>query len=427
MNLLREYVAAVRKYWAIVLLATIVGATAGWGMADARHADFAAESKLVASYANGQSVSAQELQAGSAFVQSRIETYVGLAASSAVLDPAAESLGLADSSSLSAAVVTSAAPQSTLITVRAHAESAQLAAEMANAVAASLVAVVRQMEGVDAPSPRAQVVVAQQAVPPSSSEETSLSVYVLVGAFIGFAVGFAVATVVWRARGFIRRTEQIEDIAGTASLGPIRPSSGRSGHRGRARFDESVRTVAATLVSARRPLPSSIVVVASDGSAPSALVAVSFARALADTGLRTLLVDADMRDPQCHAVLGLERSPGISDLLESTALPAEVIRREGESFFVIPAGSAPRADPSRLSSPSAAATWKSVQAEFNVVVFASPRVDRYSDAVGLLGSTGGSALVLAKIDATSASMFERTVSLLASGDIPVLAVASITR
>ena len=46
------------------------------------------------------------------------------------------------------------------------------------------------------------------------------------------------------------------------------------------------------------------------------LTAVNFALASAHSGLKTLLVDADMRRPSIYNIFGINRQPGLSDILE---------------------------------------------------------------------------------------------------------------
>jgi tyrosine-protein kinase len=52
------------------------------------------------------------------------------------------------------------------------------------------------------------------------------------------------------------------------------------------------------------------------GRATSA-IAAAIARCLADDGSRTLIVSADLRRPRAHEVFGVQRSPGLSDVLDS--------------------------------------------------------------------------------------------------------------
>lgn len=47
---------------------------------------------------------------------------------------------------------------------------------------------------------------------------------------------------------------------------------------------------------------------------------------LAQTGSRTLFVDADLRHPMVHRILGIPREPGLSDILIGKSTPREVVR-----------------------------------------------------------------------------------------------------
>jgi capsular exopolysaccharide synthesis family protein len=56
-------------------------------------------------------------------------------------------------------------------------------------------------------------------------------------------------------------------------------------------------------------------------------------------GRRVLLIDADLRNPQLHKLLGAEPGPGLSDYLQSEADEFSVIQRGSmENLFLIPAG-----------------------------------------------------------------------------------------
>jgi capsular exopolysaccharide synthesis family protein len=66
-------------------------------------------------------------------------------------------------------------------------------------------------------------------------------------------------------------------------------------------------------------------------------VSVHAAQSLGDLGFETVLIDADLRAPSVHRVLGLDRSPGLTEVLLDGAEPA-VDRSEEGSLQVITAG-----------------------------------------------------------------------------------------
>ena len=57
-------------------------------------------------------------------------------------------------------------------------------------------------------------------------------------------------------------------------------------------------------------------------------------------GRRALMIDADLRNPQLHQLLGAERGPGLSEYLRGEADEFSIIQRGPmENLFLIPAGS----------------------------------------------------------------------------------------
>lgn len=68
-------------------------------------------------------------------------------------------------------------------------------------------------------------------------------------------------------------------------------------------------------------------------------LAVWLAASLARAWRRTLLIDADLRKPQAHALFGKPLEPGLSELLRGEAEPGEVVQPAGLSrLWLLPAG-----------------------------------------------------------------------------------------
>ena len=109
-------------------------------------------------------------------------------------------------------------------------------------------------------------------------------------------------------------------------------------------------------------LPRDVKIVLVAGALPGRAasgVAVALAQSLADGGSRTLLISADLRRPGVHELLGVERSPGLADLLEAlrgngdgspeTLLEEMVVAAAAhrERVDVLPAGT-PAENPAQL-------------------------------------------------------------------------------
>ncbi|MCK5583775.1 MAG: polysaccharide biosynthesis tyrosine autokinase, partial [Elusimicrobiales bacterium] len=80
---------------------------------------------------------------------------------------------------------------------------------------------------------------------------------------------------------------------------------------------ESYHTLRTNIISQMKTKESFAIVFSSAGAAEGkTLTAVNFALASAHSGLKTLLVDADMRRPSIYNIFGINRQPGLSDILE---------------------------------------------------------------------------------------------------------------
>lgn len=119
------------------------------------------------------------------------------------------------------------------------------------------------------------------------------------------------------------------------------------------------------------------------GGEGTTTVALELARALAeDPERRVLLVDANLRSPAIHRLLGLELGEGVRDWDGKGALP---IRASGyrPNLFVLTAGAGGRAEGWSEQFGRLGAVARQVREEFDMAVFDTPPVARYPDALGL--------------------------------------------
>jgi capsular exopolysaccharide synthesis family protein len=108
----------------------------------------------------------------------------------------------------------------------------------------------------------------------------------------------------------------------------------------------SVRT--ALLFSRGEPPPKRVLITSGIPGEGKTWTAVHTALAFAQTGLRTLLVDADLRRSRCHEALGLANAVGLSDVLAGRCEPEDAVRfLEAHNLFLLSAGSRVR-NPSEL-------------------------------------------------------------------------------
>jgi capsular exopolysaccharide synthesis family protein len=122
----------------------------------------------------------------------------------------------------------------------------------------------------------------------------------------------------------------------------------------------------------------------------SANLASVFAR----MGRRVVLVDADMRRPRLHRVFALPRSPGVAEVLAGAApLEKALIRPDGETFDLLPAGSPPDSPTDLLASPEWSELMADLKDDYEIVLIDSPVLLAVSDSLVLAAAADAVVLV----------------------------------
>ena len=126
--------------------------------------------------------------------------------------------------------------------------------------------------------------------------------------------------------------------------------------------------------------------------------AANLAVAAARVGLRTLLIDADLRRPMVHKRFGLGKTTGLTDVLLSGGDVAEHLTTVGiDNLEVLPAGTLPPNPHELLASPAMRALQRDVLLRADLVVYDTPAVlavpdalelAQYVDVAVLVGRTG---------------------------------------
>jgi polysaccharide biosynthesis transport protein len=190
------------------------------------------------------------------------------------------------------------------------------------------------------------------------------------------------------------------------------------------KFVEALRVLYTNIqfLSSDRPVRSIVISSAMSADGKST-VAFNLAQIAATMGLRVLLVDADMRQPQIHTLSNLNNLWGLSNLI-STNLPLNDVLRQIPSMkqlSVITSGPIPPDPTKLLSSEKMKLLMEEFHNSFDLVIYDAPKLVGLADASLLIPHTNGILLVV-RMDKTDSSVLKRALDNLKLSRINVLGV-----
>lgn len=294
---LHPYLELIRRYWAVVLAATLLGALVGYGLSQLATPSYSAKSTLYFSIGFGSSGS--DLNQGASYAQSQMLSFAELARSERVLNPVIADLDLDLSAQQLASQVAATTPASTVVlNIAASSADPELAASIANSVAQSLTDAVADVAPRDADG-RATVTVrtVQSADPPTSPVSPNSRVNVVAAAVIGLVLSLLVIAAIRLLDTRLRRSGGVEAAGGLPVLGRVHEGSVWAAESAGA---EDYRRLVATLdaIEVERPARTTsaakrarVFVLASvERAADTDAVAATLAHAAREAGHRVTLV-----------------------------------------------------------------------------------------------------------------------------------------
>jgi capsular exopolysaccharide synthesis family protein len=118
-------------------------------------------------------------------------------------------------------------------------------------------------------------------------------------------------------------------------------------------------------------------------------MAITFAQ----TGSKTLIIDADMRKPRVHKSFRIQSSPGLSDKLGGFSDIDCLYDTDYENLTVMPAGTIPPNPAELLSSRAMSELLDKLSESFEYIFIDTPPVDVVTDAAALSRFISGVVLI----------------------------------
>ena len=179
-----------------------------------------------------------------------------------------------------------------------------------------------------------------------------------------------------------------------------------AGRNPRGAASEAYRTLRTNIAFARAEAPAKTMVFTSpapgDGKSTSSS---NLAITLAQQGLRSILIDADMRRGAIHEAFDVPQKPGLSDYLGGQVSLEQVIHNvelEGAHFQFVATGTLPPNPAELLASARMQALLEHLSGEYDAVIFDAPPLNVVTDAA-ILGSRADGVIVVVRAGITDRS------------------------
>jgi capsular exopolysaccharide synthesis family protein len=226
----------------------------------------------------------------------------------------------------------------------------------------------------------------------------------------------------------IRSPDEIRTELGLPLLGlvPVVPAKNLEGKSPLinngvpAKFAEAVRTVRTNVLLADDMTAHALVVTSTGPKEGKTVVASNLAIALAQAGLRVILVDADLRRPRVHEIFEFTQEPGLSDLLSGKTSAYESCRMTSTpGLWLLPAGFTEGNPADLLGSPRFRECLRTLRQQFEWVIIDSPPVLAVTDA-SLIAHIASGVLFVVGADRTSRQAAHAALEQLESARAPFL-------
>ena len=406
---LRDYLRILRAHWlgAALLVVAVLTAAAVYTLT---------QPKVYAASATGLvSVPGVDNAALSSiaddFAKSRAVSYVKVAESRAVAERALEVLGTDESPAAVAGRISVEQPPETIsLEITARDATPQGAQDLANAWVDGLAAEVADLENPDGNATGVPVIQTLESAllptsPVSPDPVRNLGIALVLGLLLGFAYALVRHTLDRRLRtaegieqrfdvtvvGVVPVTDQLGRKPGEQAEIAIKSATDRD-----ADASEAFRKLRTNLVFMDVDNPPRVIVVTSpkpgDGKST---VSVNLAAAIALSGQRVVLVDADLRRPMIATSLGLVEGVGLTDVLVQRVDVEDALQPSAvhENLQVLAAGGIPP-NPSELLGSNAMRSLVSKLSQEGLIILDAPPLLPVTDAAVLTANADGALVVI---------------------------------
>lgn len=244
-----------------------------------------------------------------------------------------------------------------------------------------------------------------KAIVPEKPVKPNKKLTLAIGGVLGIFLGILLVFVVEYADKSIKDEEEVKRIArGSVILGRVPRFELKKGqdkpelivlNSPTSPQAESIKLVATNINYSITPEPKVIEITSPGPSEGKTLTAANLAISYAQNGIKTLLLDLDMRKPRVEKVLGLERfNIGIVNHILKDVPVERIIQNYMENLDVIPVGPIPPNPSSLLTSKKFVDLFNKLKEQYEKIIIDLPPVLSAADALIISKYTDGLVLVV---------------------------------
>ena len=347
----RTYVTALRRYWWVAVLTTVLG-LGGAGVAYAlTPSTFASTVTFYVSTPVPKGVNPQSVNA---FAQAQVNSYVVLMSSESVARTVIDRTGVDLSPAAVMKKITAEADLNTVVVTATVEDSSQArASQLARGLADTFGQTVSRLD--NAGTGKATVIINVVSGPSAVGVVAPrLKVFGGLGLLAGLVLGFLLIVLRELLDNTLRSPEAVSELVGAPAVGNIEfDSAARKAplvlaERAGSVHAESFRQLRTNLTFIDIAHSTKVLVVTSPvaGEGKTSLC-LNLALTLAETGHRVLVIEGDLRKPQVASVLGLKSEPGLTNVLVGHVDLDQALQSWTPQVSVLTSGSLPP-NPSEL-------------------------------------------------------------------------------
>ena len=315
-----------------------------------------------------------------------ITTYSTLAKSNSVLEEVIENLRIKnryDENSLRNKVTVAAITNTQVIKISATDENPRLASEIANEITKVFTKKVSQMYNIN------NIKVLSSAETSTTPSNIDLKKNVIIFLAGGLAIGIIYCIIANLLDTTIKDKQNIEEITSSNVLAEIPIYDFKRGKENKKEIithidakspiSEIFRALRTNLQFMYKGKETQTILITSTiQSEGKSWIAANLATTFAQAGMRTLLIDADMRRARQHKIFEINNIPGLSNYLSNIGRDGErkelktvdcIVKTEIANLYILPSGNTPPNPSELLVSKKTEDLIKEVSENFEVVIF----------------------------------------------------------